>query len=98
MNNEDRAAGKAYVPEWLTAEQAREMIGISVPTLRRWLKAGRLPGAQRHGGRWRVHFATLVRALESGLAPGRPVAGEVPIRGRPSPEGRDSASDADRKE
>jgi excisionase family DNA binding protein len=86
MNNKKRGHRQSLVPEWLTTEQARQMIGISVPTLRRWLKADRLPGAERYGGRWRVNYATLIRAIQEGLAPGWPSPGGTPIRGRPAPK------------
>jgi excisionase family DNA binding protein len=94
MNNEKRDHRRPLFPEWLTTEQARQMIGISIPTLRRWLKAGRLPGAERKGGRWRIHHATLSLAIQSGLAPGRPSPGDQPIRGRPAP-GRATGQESD---
>lgn len=37
----------------LTARQVAEELGVSVHTVLRWARAGKLPGVQLPGGAWR---------------------------------------------
>lgn len=40
----------------LTLKQFMRKLGISEPTARRWLKTGKIPGAYRLGGQWRIRL------------------------------------------
>lgn len=56
--------------EWITVEQAAELLSVHDQTVRRWLRAGRLPGRllSRRAG-YRIRRADVERILEEGLPP-----------------------------
>ena len=70
------------VPTLLTTGQAAERLGISIPTVKRWIERGVLVG-QQIGGRWQVASESverLERVRESLLAldhEGNPTSDEV---------------------
>jgi excisionase family DNA binding protein len=81
MRNEDLAArhrggDHPQQPQTLTVAEAAQVCGISTSTIRRYLRAGRFPGARQapsrvpgHSGPWRIPTEDL---LEAGLARQRP--------------------------
>ncbi len=46
-------------PPVMTAKQAAEYLQVSVGTLYRWLREGRIPGAKLPNGQWRILKAEL---------------------------------------
>lgn len=71
-------------PDYLTVRQAaRALGGVSVHTVYRLLKAGRLAGV-RVGGCWRVSRAAVDRALAPPAAPDSPAPPQPKVRGRRS--------------
>ena len=54
--------------EWLTVDEAAEKFGVHDQTVRRWLRAGRLPGTllSRRAG-YRIRRTDVERALVEGL-------------------------------
>ena len=81
MRNEDVAArhrggDHPEQPPTLTIAEAAQLCGVSTSTIRRYLRAGRFPGARQqpsrvpgHSGQWRIPTEDL---LEAGLARQRP--------------------------
>jgi excisionase family DNA binding protein len=63
---------------WLSTGQAAERLGISIPTVKDWIKRGTLVG-QLVGGRWRVSSASVDKVLEV-----RQVLTEAEAEGYPS--------------
>ena len=57
----------------LTVADVAERLGVSVFTVREWLKAGRLPGFRMGGTKlgWRVREADLDRFIEQFASGGR---------------------------
>lgn len=53
-------------PELLTPKQAACYLGISIPTLYRALRSGRLTGS-KIGGQWRISSETLQKFVEDGI-------------------------------
>jgi len=47
----------------ISIKDAAQMMGVSIDTLRRWDKDGRLPPAGRTLGGWRYYFLTDIRQL-----------------------------------
>ncbi len=47
---------------WLTLQQAAEVLGLSISTLRLWVRRGRCP-ARKVGVRWRVSSAWVEQEL-----------------------------------
>lgn len=52
---------------FLNVEQAAQLFGIGVATIRSAAKSGSLPGARKIGGRWYVHRSTLEKYFESAV-------------------------------
>ncbi len=54
----------ADMPEYLTPEQLQAVLQIGRNTAFRWLKSGKVPGARKIGGLWRVRRDALTRFFE----------------------------------
>ena len=54
--------------EWITVEEAAQLLGVHDQTVRRWLRSGRLPGnlLSRRAG-YRIHRSDVERVLREGL-------------------------------
>jgi excisionase family DNA binding protein len=48
---------------WLSTGQAAERLGVTVPTVKDWIRRGTLEG-QPVGGRWRVSAASVEKVLQ----------------------------------
>lgn len=48
---------------WLSTGQAAERLGVTVPTVKDWIRRGTLEG-QPVGGRWRVSAASVDKVLQ----------------------------------
>ena len=46
-------------PEIMTPDQVKEYLQISRATFYRWLEDGKMPGAVKIGGSWRIHREKL---------------------------------------
>lgn len=63
--------------ELVPLDEAARRLNISLPTLRRWIKAdlsdgkGRVPGARGEGSAYRITRATFERAMRDGVEPPR---------------------------
>ena len=55
--------------EFLTVDDIAILFGVSVPTVRRWIKAGKLQG-QKAGGQWRFERETALDAHRKGSLSG----------------------------
>jgi hypothetical protein len=60
-------AGTAQHGTVLTLPKAAERLGVSVATLRRWVKAGDLDGAHQRDGRYGVEWVIPLATIESRL-------------------------------
>ena len=40
--------------QWYTTEQAANILGVHIETVRRLLRAGKIPGARKVGRAWRI--------------------------------------------
>jgi excisionase family DNA binding protein len=76
--------------EFLSADEAAELLHMHPRTVRRLLGSGELPGT-RLGRQWRISRAA-VRVLIEGGAPRKPAASEGPA---PDSEGRRSGTNGD---
>lgn len=50
-------------PEFLTTGQAADRLGVSIPTVKRWIERGGLSGGEM-GGRWLVSAESVERLVE----------------------------------
>jgi excisionase family DNA binding protein len=51
------------VDEWLTPEQAADLGGVGVATLRAWRSRGRLTGVRTPGGEWRYRAGDILALI-----------------------------------
>jgi excisionase family DNA binding protein len=54
------------VPEYLTIDDVCELLQLGKRTVYELARTGRLPGAAKVGGQWRVNKAKLTAWLEAG--------------------------------
>lgn len=54
-------------PAYLTPSQAAGRLGVSVGSVRAWVRQGRMRGAVHLGGRWRIPAETVERVRTHGL-------------------------------
>ncbi len=65
---------------FLTTGQAAEMLGVSIPTVKRWIERGALAGGQM-GGRWLVSWESVDNHVRL-----RRALSELDGEGDPTPE------------
>ena len=51
------------LPKWITIDQAAEYMQVNPMTVRRWIKAGKLP-ASNVNGLWRIDSEQLEKLME----------------------------------
>jgi excisionase family DNA binding protein len=63
--------------QWVTVEEAAQLLGVHDQTVRRWLRSGRLAGTllSRRAG-YRIQRSVIERALAEGL-PDEPTGGKL---------------------
>lgn len=54
-----------HEPYDLTPTEVGELIGVHTDTVKRWAKAGKLPGVKLPGGWWRFRRAEIVAYVEA---------------------------------
>jgi excisionase family DNA binding protein len=52
----------------LTVEQAAEKLQLSIPTVRRMLREGKLPGRKLGPRQWRVPLAAIKQFIEAAMS------------------------------
>ncbi len=52
-------------PEFITADEAAVLLRLNPKTVRAYAAAGQIPGAQRIGGKIRIHRSTLVASFQT---------------------------------
>lgn len=64
--------------QWVTVEEAAQLLGVHEQTVRRWLRTKRLPGTllSRRAG-YRIQRADVDRVLAEGLPEEDPEAGKL---------------------
>jgi excisionase family DNA binding protein len=67
--------------EFLTVKEAAELLRVSVPTIRRWIASGRLPGVRLGARTLRVRRSSLARARR-GVERTKPAASRDEDRAR----------------
>ena len=65
MDQIKQQAGKIGVNGWLTITTVAERLGISVKTITRWEKAGKIRKAHRDCRGWRVYAPEDIEELKS---------------------------------
>ncbi len=65
MDQIKQQAGKIGVNGWLTITTVAERLGISVKTITRWEKAGKIRKAHRDWRGWRVYAPEDIEELKS---------------------------------
>ena len=73
----------ATLDDWLSLQDASEMLGVATSTLRRWGDAGRVPMKRTLGGHRRFARDEVAKladglTLKAGLVPATPVAAPHP--------------------
>src|SRR6478752_1156205 len=59
-----RAAAERAEDEWISISRASQLLGVSLPTLRRWSDEGRVPSVRTLGGHRRYSLAAI-QSLQS---------------------------------
>ena len=62
--------------ELLTVEQTAERLQLSVPTVRRMLREGKLPGRKLGPRQWRVPTAAIRQFIDAAMSSGEKPKGE----------------------
>ncbi len=52
-------------PEYLSTQQAADLVGVRVGTILRWLRAGLLSASRLPGGQYRIARADLLDMLDA---------------------------------
>src|SRR6476659_3031629 len=80
----DAAQPDIALDDWLTLQDASEMLGVATSTLRRWGDAGRVPMKRTLGGHRRFAHAEIAR-LAGGQAVGAELIPAIPVHSAPHP-------------
>jgi excisionase family DNA binding protein len=60
-----RSEGSEPAHEYLTIAQAAQVLQLAPVTVYRWAKKGKIPGAIKLGGQWRISAAVLAAAFQT---------------------------------
>lgn len=55
----------AHEPYELSPEDVGQMLGVHADTVKRWVKAGKLPGVKLPGGWWRFRRSEVTAYIDS---------------------------------
>jgi len=69
--------------DFITIQQAADMIGVSPATLRNWDRAGKLKATRHPINRYRLYRQQDVQALLAGLTDSPPATGRSAAKGQP---------------
>ena len=68
MNNESDMAVRPPIEKWISIEEAAEHLGVSVVTVRSWIREERGIPARKIGKQWKFRVSDLEEWVTSGAS------------------------------